>query len=169
MTWKSFMLRPSPHPRSLQEHREYTRSWLTPAAQPEAGRFTVWATDNEPPSHSLPALVAGKAAATFGEEAFRRFHLEVMAAYFEENRTISDPDVLLSVAERSGIPAEEFRERLDRANLEDRVFAEHTEAVKLGITGIPSVVVDDALLIPGAVGSDVYRQVIKERQELRES
>jgi predicted DsbA family dithiol-disulfide isomerase len=92
-----------------------------------------------------------------------------MAAYFEENRTISDPGVILDVVEKSGISVEEFRERLerDRQTFEDEVFAEHTEAVSLGVTGIPSVVVDDALLIPGAVGTDIYRQVIKERQELR--
>ncbi len=171
VVWKSFMLRPSPHLRSLQEHREYTRSWLTPAAQPESGSFTVWATDAEPPSHSIPALVAGKAAASFGEEAFRAFHVGIMAAYFEENRTISDPAVILAVVEKSGIPVEDFRERLerDRSTFEDEVFSEHAEAVGLGVTGIPSVVVDDALLIPGAVGTDIYRQVIKERRELREA
>lgn len=165
VVWKSFMLRPAPHPRSLEEHREYTRSWLRPASQPESGRFRVWATEDPPPTHSVPALVAGKAAATFGEEAFHGFHLGVMEAYFNENRTISDLDVLADVAGRTGIPADEFRERLeeDRQAFEDEVFAEHTEAISLGVTGIPSVVVDDALLIPGAVGTDVYRQVIRER------
>lgn len=170
VVWKSFLLRPSPHPRSLQEHREYTRNWLRPAEQPESGRFTVWATRNPPPTHSVPALVAGKAAATFGEEAFHGFHIGVMQAYFYENRTISDQDVLADVAERAGIPAGEFRGRLEggRRAFEDEVFAEHTEAVSLGVTGIPSVVVDDAVLIPGAVSTDVYRRVIQDRMELRE-
>lgn len=169
MTWKSFMLRPAPHPRSLEQHRDYTRSWMRPAAQPESGEFTVWSTEDSPPTHSLPALVAGKVAATFGREAFRRFHLEAMRAYFAENRTISDSEVLVGVAERAGIPANEFGDRLeeDRRAFEDEVFAEHTEAVSLGVTGIPSVVVDDALLIPGAVETDVYRRVIRDRLELR--
>lgn len=170
VAWKSFLLRPSPHPRSLEEHREYTRNWLRPAEQPESGRFTVWATENPPPTHSVPALMAGKAAATFGEEAFHRFHLEVMQAYFDENRTISDPDVLADIAERAGISAGEFRQRLDdgRQAFEDEVFAEHAEAISLGVTGIPSVVADDAILIPGAVSTDVYRRVIRDRMELRE-
>lgn len=170
VVWKSFLLRPSPHPRSLEEHREYTRNWLRPAEQPESGNFTVWATENPPPTHSVPALVAGKAAATFGDEAFHGFHLGVMRAYFEENRTISDPEVLTDVAKRAGIPAGEFRERLEsgRQGFEDEVFAEHAEAISLGITGIPSAVVDDALLIPGAVGTDVYRRVIGDCMELRE-
>jgi predicted DsbA family dithiol-disulfide isomerase len=170
VVWKSFMLRPSSQPRSIEQHREYTRSWLNPASQKESGEFNVWATENEPPTHSVPALVAGKAAATFGNEAFHRFHKEVMRAYFAESRTISDLEVLTDVAGRSGIPADEFRARLDRdwQEFEDKVFAEHTEAIQLGVTGIPSVVVDDALLIPGAVDADVYRRVIRERQELRE-
>lgn len=170
VVWKSFMLRPTPQPRSLEQHREYTRSWLNPASQPESGEFAVWATENEPPTHSVPALVAGKAAATFGDEAFHRFHLEVMRAYFAENRTISELDVLTDVAATAEIPSDEFRERLenDRQAFEDQVFAEHTEAVSLGVTGIPSVVVDDALLIPGAVEADVYRRIIRDRLELRE-
>lgn len=170
VVWKSFMLRPSPQPRTIEQHREYTRSWLNPASQKESGEFNVWATENEPPTHSVPALVAGKAAATFGDEAFHRFHREVMRAYFTENRTISDLEVLADVAGRSDIPEDEFRARLDAnwQGFENEVFAEHTEAIQLGVTGIPSVVVDDALLIPGAVDADVYRRVIRERQELRE-
>lgn len=170
VVWKSFMLRPTPQPRSLEQHREYTRSWLNPASQPESGEFSVWATENSPPTHSVPALVAGKAAATFGHEAFHRFHREVMRAYFAENRTISDLEVLADVAGTATIPSGEFRERLenDWQTFEDQVFAEHTEAVSLGVTGIPSVVVDDALLIPGAVEADVYRRVIRNRLELRE-
>ncbi len=169
VVWKSFMLWPAPHPRSLEEHREYTRSWLRPASQPESGDFTVWDTDNPPPSHSVPALVAAKAAATFGEGAFRRFHLEVMRAYFSENRTVSDLNVITDVAGRSGIAADAFRARLDGdwQTFKDQVFAEHVEAIQLGITGIPSVVVDDALLVPGAVATDVYREVIGRRLELR--
>lgn len=170
VVWKSFMLRPSPQPRSIEQHREYTRSWLNPVSQKESGEFNVWATENQPPTHSVPALVAGKAAASFGDEAFHRFHIEVMRAYFAENRTISDLEVLADVAGRSGIPENEFRDRLESEwqKFENEVFAEHTEAVQLGVTGIPSVVVDDALLIPGAVDADVYRRVIRERRELRE-
>ena len=170
MVWESFMLRPTPQPRSLEQHREYTRSWLNPASQPESGEFQVWATENTPPTHSVPALVAGKAAATFGDEAFHRFHLEVMRAYFAENRTISDLDVLTDVTATAEISPEEFRARLenDWQVFEDQVFAEHTEAVSLGVTGIPSVVVDDALLIPGAVEADVYRRVIRDRLALEE-
>lgn len=169
VVWKSFMLRPTPQPRSIEQHREYTKSWLTPASQKESGEFNVWATENEPPTHSVPALVAGKAAATFGDEAFHRFHREVMHAYFAENRTISDIEVLSDVAGKSEIPEDEFRALLDEnwQEFENEVFAEHTEAVQLGVTGIPSVVVDDALLIPGAVDADVYRRVIKERQDLK--
>ena len=170
VVWKSFMLRPTPQPRSLEQHREYTRSWLNPASQPESGEFQVWATENTPPTHSVPALVAGKAATTFGNEAFHRFHLEVMRAYFAENRTISDLDALTDVAATAEISPEKFRTRLenDWQVFEDQVFAEHTEAVSLGVTGIPSVVVDDALLIPGAVEADVYRRVIRDRLALGE-
>ena len=41
--WRSFLLRPTPAPRSLERFRAYTQSWLRPASQAGGGRFRVGA------------------------------------------------------------------------------------------------------------------------------
>ena len=80
--WKSFLLRPYPEPRTLEEFRAYTESWRRPAAQEDAGRFTVWSTEEPPPSHSVPPAIAAKAAARQGADAFARYHRALMENYF---------------------------------------------------------------------------------------
>src|SRR5882672_5018991 len=53
--WRAFLLRPAPEPgRTLERFRDYTRSWLRPAGEPDAPEFRTWASDEGPPSHSIP-------------------------------------------------------------------------------------------------------------------
>ncbi|MDP8957822.1 MAG: DsbA family protein [Actinomycetota bacterium] len=160
---KSFLLRPQPEPRTLEEFRSYTQSWRRPAAMEPAVEFRPWESDSAPPSHSVPSAVAGKVAATFGTDNFRRFDRALFRAYFTENRTISDQEVLLEVARQAGLPGNEFAERLSehRDELVRQVVAEHNQAIEEGIYGVPAVVADQRFLISGAVDSDHYRRVIE--------
>jgi len=161
--WKSFLLRPYPEPKSLDAFRQYTESWRNPASQPEAGRFTVWATDEPPPSHSLPPNVAGKAAARQGHDAFKRYHRALLDAYFFANRNITDVENLATIAAETGLDVEAFIEAMQDRALIDEVVADHSLAVQSGIQGVPTVVVDHRWKITGAVDSNVYREVIKKR------
>ena len=62
--WRPFLLRPHPDPgRTLEKFRAYTASWARPAAEPDGGTFRVWATEEGPPSHSVPPHLVAKAAA----------------------------------------------------------------------------------------------------------
>ena len=46
LEWRSFLLRPQPDPnRSMEKFRAYTRSWMRPAAEPDAPPFHVWESD----------------------------------------------------------------------------------------------------------------------------
>ena len=110
--WRSFLLRPRPEERTVEAFREYTTSWSRPAAMEPAARFRVW-EGGEPPSHSLPSAIGGKVAESFGSEAFDRFHHRLLEAYFAENRTISDPEVLAAVAGEAGLDARAFAERFE--------------------------------------------------------
>lgn len=166
MRWKSFLLRPAPQRRDPEEFRAYTKSWLRPAEMEPAARFRVWATDDPPPSHSVPSSVAGKVAASFGPECFDRFHHAVLEAYFAGNRDISDRDVLVAVAIEAGLDGAAFGDRMTAQGdgFEQQVFADHTRALELGINAVPSVVVADRYLVPGAVETALYRRIIEELQ-----
>jgi predicted DsbA family dithiol-disulfide isomerase len=142
VSYRSFLLRPQPDPtRTLDRFRDYTRSWLRPAADPDGGTFRVWSTDVGPPSHSVPPHLVAKAAATLGHDAFRAIDERLFHAYFAENRDVTDPDTLRAVWREAALPDEAFARSADPA-LVRRVIEEHNDAVERGITGVPTVVME---------------------------
>jgi predicted DsbA family dithiol-disulfide isomerase len=161
LAWRSYLLRPHPEPgRSLEKFRAYTRSWLRPASEPDAGSFQVWQGDAGPPSHSVPAHAAAKAAASLGEDAFDRMHRALLAAYFGHSRDVSDPATLRALWSEAGLPAAELA-RVDDPRFVEQTLAEHAEAIELGMNGVPSVRVEGSdAFVTGAYPIDMYRRWI---------
>jgi predicted DsbA family dithiol-disulfide isomerase len=162
--WKSFLLRPYPEPRPRDKFRSYTESWMRPAAEPEGGRFTVWSSDEDPPSHSVPPAIAAKAAARQGEDAFARYHHALLEGYFHQNRNITDPQNLVTIAGETGLDVAAFVEALQDPENARRVVDEHNEAISLGIDGVPTVIVDGRWKLGGAQPREVYRRIVELRR-----
>jgi predicted DsbA family dithiol-disulfide isomerase len=161
--WRAYLLRPAPRPagdepRELERFVRYTGSWLRPAAEPDAGSFRVWESGAGPPSHSVPAQLAAKAARRIGGEAFATLHRRLLHAYFAENRDISARATLLAIWEEAGLPAPDFAAVDDPALLR-AVLAEHADALEQGVTGVPAARLagQDAVLV-GALPLETYRR-----------
>ena len=166
--WRAYLLRPTPRApgdpdEDLRRFVRYTQSWLRPASEPDGGRFRVWKTTEGPPSHSVPAHVAAKAAQAVGPDAFRRLHARLLEAYFAENRDVSRREVLRALWDEVGLPADAF-ERVSDPALERVVRAEHEEALELGVTGVPAAQLAgmDAALV-GALPLETYRRWLRRR------
>ena len=168
--WRSYLLRPSAgRGRDLEKFRAYTRSWERPAEEPDAPSFRPWASEEGPPSHSIPAHLAAKAAAREGLDAFRRFHDRLLRAYFEESRDISADAVLEALWAEVGLSPAAFAAREDPAILQ-QVLAEHDEAIAMGATGVPSVrLADRDAVITGALPFESYLQWIERERARREA
>ena len=159
LTWRSYLLRPSPRPgRDLERFRAYTGSWLRPAAEEDAGTFRVWEGDAGPPSHSVPPHLVAKAAAAVSDEAFRAVHDRLLRAYFAESLDISDAATLLALWRELGLPEDAYA-RAGSPELLRAVLSEHDEATEIGVTGVPTVCLrgTDALVM-GAQPLAVYRR-----------
>lgn len=166
--WRSFLLRPAPEERDRDEFSRYTEKWARPAGLEPRARFTIPWSGDDPPSHSLPAAVAGKVVEHHFPEAFDDFHHRLMAAYFVENRTISERSVLVEVAGESGLDTDAFASFYDDRwkPLARTAYEQHNQAISAGINGVPAVVFDNTYLVSGAVETDHYRQVLARiRQE----
>lgn len=168
--WRSYLLRPRPPstPRELEAFRAYTESWRRPGAEEDGGRFRVWQGDEGPPTHSVPAHLVAKAAATVGADAFQRMHARLLRAYFEENRDISADATLRALWDELGLPAEAFARRGDPELLR-AVLAEHEEALRFGATGVPALrAADSDAVVTGALPMETYRRFatrLRERAE----
>ncbi|MEM6703950.1 MAG: DsbA family protein [Acidobacteriota bacterium] len=158
LQWKSFLLRPEPPtaPRSLEEFKRYTESWRRPAAEEPRAGFRIWEGDESPPSYSVPPHVVAKAAEAHGSKAFEAVHRALLEAYFQENRNITDAEVLEDLWTREGLDAEAFP-ALDDQGLHQRVYADHLEAMENGASGAPAVRLDGFFgVLMGAQPTEVY-------------
>ncbi len=159
--WRAFLLRPTPDPgRSLERFRAYTQSWLRPAAEADAPEFRPWASDEGPPSHSVPAHAAAKAAAMVDADAFRRMHERLLRAYFTESRDISKRETLHALWLECGLPESAFELALT-PEAGAGVIAEHQDALAHGVTGVPAVMmVGNDVPTLGAMPYETYRRWI---------
>ncbi len=170
--WKAFLLRPEPTGGDPEKHEkfvEYTKSWRRPAAAEPSLTFNVWATDNPQPSGSIPAHVAAKAMAEFDPSAEAAYHRRIMDAYFAENRTISDPEVLADLAAEVGVDRDAFLAHVAERQipLAQAAIDEHNDAIQNGINAAPTVVLDGVLPVPGAQDFIAYERWIERLLEKR--
>ena len=158
--YRVFMLRPEPDPSAV--FNDYRRThWTNANSQPDSGEFTMWEVGEEEfPNCSMPSAEAGLAARFQGPEEWETLHDNLLAAFFTENRNISDRSVVHNVAEKSGLDMDRFRNAVESGDLRRKALREYAEAANLGITGIPSVVVNDEAVLVGAVPIEQYRSVI---------
>ncbi len=159
IVWRSYLLRPEPNgARDLEKFRAYTKSWLRPAAEPDAGTFRVWEGSAGPPSHSLPPHLVARAAAELGRVAFDAVHERLFSAYFAENLDITRTETLRAVWRECGLPDRAFERRDDPA-IREAVLADHKEAIELGIHGVPAVRIEpNPVATVGAHPLDGYRR-----------
>jgi len=162
LRWRSFLLRPAPEPgRDLEKFRRYTELWQRAAEEEPAAEFRTWASEEGPPSHSVPAHLVAKAAATFGPDAFHRMHRALLHAYFVESRDISSARTLAALWREVELPEAEL-ERVTDPELMRRVGEEHNAAVEMGVSGVPAVrMVGNDVAITGAQPLEIYRRWVR--------
>lgn len=174
ITWKSFMLRTEPKHTSREKFVRYTQGWTTMAELEPRARFTPWASEAEPPTSSLPAQVAHKVVAANWPDHDKAMHDALLQAYFTDNRTISDWEVLADIAAEVGIDRDTYLAMVaeQRQSMAQQVIDEHNEAINQGITAVPTVLINQVLPVPGAQESESYIAWIErllERQAAAES
>ena len=79
-------------------------------------------------------------------------HDALFRAYFVETRDISQPVVLLEIAERVGLPLDAAREVLEKRTFKDAVDEDWKLSRQYGVTGVPTFVVGRH----GVVGAQPY-------------
>lgn len=166
VTWRSFLLRPrpSPEPRSLDRFRAYTESWRRAQEEEPRAGFRVWASDEGPPSHSVPPHRVAKAAARIDEAAAGTLHDLLLDAYFRRSRDITREEVLRDLWARAGLPPERFDESANPELLAE-IEEDFREAFEHGAAGAPAVRLAGSYgVLMGAQPTDVYRRWVLRAQ-----
>jgi len=160
VTWKSF-------PLILGEIIGHDRrahmahSWLRAGEEEGSIRYNLWPESSPLPTSSLPAQEAAKCAALQGEEAFKRFHMLLLRAFFEQNRDISSRDVLISISQEAQLDMERFNSDFDSRSQREKVLADYREGKNdTGFTGVPTAIFGDQFALEGAVPIEMYRRAV---------
>ncbi len=100
---------------------------------------------------------------------FEGVHNALFEAYFEHARDIGDLDTLCSVAAECGLDAEQFRREALVGRYSELVDRTTAVARQQGVTGTPTMIFDDRVLVTGAqdylVYQDLLRRIGTERRE----
>jgi predicted DsbA family dithiol-disulfide isomerase len=157
--WRTFPLIPGEQPDRRVTAKTREGRQLVGAEEPGTS-FVPPEIDTPLPSSSVPALTAAKCAELQGVDAFERFHERLFTAHFRDNLDISRPAVLRRLIRETA---------LDPARFEADYAGEAYEAVLrdcaegaawFGVSGLPTVVLNEKLSLVGAVPTDRYRLLI---------
>jgi predicted DsbA family dithiol-disulfide isomerase len=108
--------------------------------------------------NSRPALQAAEFAREQGR--FDAMHHELLKAYWDEGKDVSDIAVLREVAGRVGLDVAGMEAAVAEDRFGDYLDARRAEAEELGINGIPAHVIADRYLVMGAQPYDVFERVM---------
>jgi predicted DsbA family dithiol-disulfide isomerase len=110
-------------------------------------------------TNSHKSLLLAEAAKEEGQEIFEALNEGLFRAYFTEGRNIGDPQVLRDVALAAGVPDGRIGQAWSDATYEERLTLDRKAAAQVGITGIPTFIVDGRWIIEGAVPVEMLREV----------
>ncbi len=105
------------------------------------------------------------AGETQGSEAQTRLKMALFTAYFQDNRDVSDEEVLLDVVAQTGLDPEAGREVLNDPDNEAAVRAHLDHWIEQGISGVPAIIFDGKYLVPGAQEAETFVNVIRKVRE----
>ena len=108
--------------------------------------------------NSRLAQELAKYAESFEEgEALNR---KLFEAYFVEGLNLADPEVLLELAEFSGLPREETEEVISKRLLRNEVDADWKRSRELGVRGVPTFFYGNRALV-GTQPYETMKQLVQ--------
>jgi predicted DsbA family dithiol-disulfide isomerase len=95
------------------------------------------------------------------EGKFEALHRELFRANFVEGRNLADDVVLREMAGRAGLDPEAAMASLERPDYRERVERSLERAREIGITGVPTFIVDDKYMVVGAHPYEALRDAFR--------
>lgn len=176
--WCPFELNPDMPPEGEEQAAHIQRKYNRTAEQTQAVRGQMRSVaeqagvslDYQGEGEAPPAMMWNTFAAhrllawvlhSQGNAAQNRLKLALFTAHFNHRRRIGERGVLLDVAEEQGFDRAACAAALDDPQIAAHVRAEQQQALDLNITGVPAMIVDGKMLIPGAQAPEVYVNALR--------
>jgi predicted DsbA family dithiol-disulfide isomerase len=94
--------------------------------------------------------------------SFATLHLNIFKAYFEEGRDIGDTEVLIEIAESSGLSRKEVEQAWQDASLNQQLQEIAVTAHQEGAAGgVPTFIINERYQIVGAQPYSVFQETLQ--------
>lgn len=121
-------------------------------------RYATAKSCNTLDAHRLMKLAEEK----YGAKVADALNEQLFQAYFTDNRNIADHDVLTQLGVNAGMPTEEISRTLNSKHYTESVRRDENTAEALGVRGVPYIVFDNKLAVPGAVTTEEFKKILRE-------
>ena len=88
------------------------------------------------------------------------FHRVLFRLYYGEGQDISSWQVIRAAAQETGLDSDEMQREVESGRYTPTVEEQFMEAQELGITGVPTYILDDKYAIVGAQPYEVFERVL---------
>lgn len=99
-----------------------------------------------------------------GSAAQTQLKLALFKAYFQDNRDVSDNDILAGIASDCGMSETHARRWLADDALGMIVREEQAQWRDRNISGVPAIIFNEAFMVPGAQSAETFANVIRKVQ-----
>ena len=150
--------------RTLEQSRD-VQGQMRAAADAAGVSLDYQGEEPAPPAMMWNTFAAHKLLAwtleTHGATKQTALKLALFAAHFHHRRRIGEHEVLLDVAEETGLDRAQAQAALDSEDYAHKVRAEERAAFEMNITGVPAMIVAGKFLIPGAQPPEAYVNALR--------
>ncbi len=101
------------------------------------------------------------AAETVDEATLDAFHVRLYRAYWEDAENLGDHEVLKRLMIDAGLNWDEFALRLESGLYDSQLQLQHDEAMMIGLSGVPSFVIEGKYGLVGAQPIETFIDVIE--------
>lgn len=159
--WRPFYLRPDTPPEGMDVPKHLSAQY---AATSERLRQMARANGMEMVTPSrIPNTRLAHEATEYARQRGKgfEFHHAVFEKFYGKGQDISKWNVLRAAAEEVGLDAEEMQRMVEAGTYTAAVQSEVDRAYQIGVTGVPTYILNDRYAIVGAQPYEVFRQALE--------
>ncbi len=146
-----------------EEYREYIESTGRPRMEAMARQhYGIEMKQGPFGIDSRPALIGAKYAEVQGKGD--AYHDAVFRAYWQEEHSIEDVEVLREIAAKIGLDGDELIAALENPIYEEAVLDDIAQAQQFGLSGVPALVFAGKYLVSGAQPYETLVKVVEQIQ-----
>jgi predicted DsbA family dithiol-disulfide isomerase len=159
--WRPYYLRPDTPPEGMDLPAYIIKARASGADERLQGMAKLHGMEFKSPDRIYNTRIAHEAT-EFAREHGKglEFHRVVFRKVYAEGLDISQWDILRSAAEEVGLDADDMQSVVDGGKYTAEVAAQVRQAQEIGVTGVPTYVINDRYAIVGAQPIEAFKRAL---------